>query len=247
MIDYELPKNWKDLQNKVAEILDDIGFKTEVDKKIETVRGTVKVDVFSVDETQSPTVKYLCECKHWDSKIPQTIVHAFRTVVQDYGANFGIIISKIGFQSGAYTTAQNTNIKLVNWYEFQDIFEDKWFPAISDRLYNDFERLVTYTEPLIPTSICKKLDKMNKEEVDVFKNLCNKYSLIATTILHFKYGRFGEDIWKRFKFPFDIPVPSDDPNKEKTVKIHSLREYIDFLTFWGKEGLREFNALFKEN
>jgi restriction system protein len=145
MIDHELPKDWRDLQKKVAEILADIGFKTEIEKELITARGKTEVDVFAIDESQLPPATYLCECKHWESKIPQTIVHSFRTIVQDYGANFGLIISKRGFQSGAYDAVKNTNIKLVNWYEFQDIFEDKWFPAITDRLYNDFERLVTYT------------------------------------------------------------------------------------------------------
>jgi restriction system protein len=244
MIDHKLPKDWRDLQNKVAEILSDIGFKTEVAKEIETVRGKVEVDVFSVDETQSPSVKYLCECKHWNSRIPQNVVHAFRTVVQDYGANFGFIISKIGFQSGSYTTAQNTNIKLVSWYEFQDVFEDKWFPAITDRIYNSLERICSYTEPMY---VSKKLDKLSKEELDVFKKLRSKYLFVGSVITHLKFGRiYDDDFWKRFNFPLNLPVPSDDPNDKKTLEVYSLREYVEFFNFWGTEGLREFNNLFKE-
>ena len=138
MIDHRLPNDWKDLQEKVAQILSDIGYETEIEKDIPTARGKVNVDVFAVDKSQSPNVCYICECKYWENKIPQTVVHSFRTVVQDYGANFGIIISKNGFQEGSYEAVNKTNISLVDWFGFQKMFEAKWLPAISERVYGSF-------------------------------------------------------------------------------------------------------------
>jgi hypothetical protein len=47
-------------------------------------------------------VKYkpiiLVECKFWAKSISQETIHAFRTVVADFGANLGFIVSKNGFQ-----------------------------------------------------------------------------------------------------------------------------------------------------
>jgi predicted helicase len=70
----------------------------------------------------------LVECKFWDSSIPQDTVHSFHTVMTGAGANTGFIISKIGFQSGAYEAAQkNTNIHLLTWKGFQHKFGRQWY------------------------------------------------------------------------------------------------------------------------
>src|SRR5690554_488282 len=100
MIESKLPETWEDLQNKVALILMECGFEAETPKIIETVRGKVEIDVFAIDNSVKPNTTYLCECKYWKNPIPQTVIHAFRTVISDYGANWGLIISSNGFQSG---------------------------------------------------------------------------------------------------------------------------------------------------
>ncbi len=243
MIDHQLPKLWKELQQKVAEIFEEIGYKTEIEKEIKTVRGQVKVDVFSVDETQTPDIVYICECKHWERLIPKTIVHAFRTVVQDFGANLGIIISKKGFQRGAHEAARNTNIKLVDWFGFQEMFEEKWLSAISETVYNKFQALIDYTEPLVPNYIDRRIDQLGKEKtIPKFLKLRRKYTIIGMMILHIKFGRFYEKPEDRIKFPRALPVPIDR-NVTKTTEIHSFREYINYLMFWGKKGLEEFGKL----
>lgn len=74
------------------------------------------------------------ECKNWATKIPQSVVHSLRSVVDDIGANAGYIISKQGFQSGAYEVASNTNIKLLSWQEFQELFAEQWYWACFTKL-----------------------------------------------------------------------------------------------------------------
>ncbi len=113
--------DWRDLQHKVVSILHICGCESDVERTIETVRGKVDVHVHVIDSTTSPKLTYLCECKHWSSAVPKIVVHSFRTVVSDYGAHVGFLISRNGFQSGAYEGAQNSNIRLVNWFEFQDL------------------------------------------------------------------------------------------------------------------------------
>jgi len=60
----------------------------------------------------------LVECKYWKRPIPQTVVHAFRTVVADSGANVGLIVSLNGFQAGADSAALLSNVHLIDWYIF---------------------------------------------------------------------------------------------------------------------------------
>ncbi|MDT2006672.1 restriction endonuclease [Rhodococcus opacus] len=116
------PDNWRDLQEKVADVLRISGFDpVSIEKTIEQTRGSVDVDVYAVDPATSPELIYICECKHWSTPVPRTVVHAFQTVVAQHGAHLGLIVSRNGFQSGAYEAAQQTNIKLVNWFEFQQL------------------------------------------------------------------------------------------------------------------------------
>jgi len=209
MIDSKLPKDWKDLQDRVAEILGEIGYETDTEKVIKTVRGTAKVDVFAADKTQSPNIVYLCECKHWESFVPKTIIHAFRTVVQDFGANYGIVISKRGFQKGAYETAKNTNIKLVDWFSFQDMFEKKWLPAISQNLHDKYQLFLDCTEPLVSTHIDRKIKQIaqrGKKIIPIFLELRQKYFKLGFRILAFSMETHPS-VSRIMEFPLQVEVP----------------------------------------
>lgn len=96
------PRDWQELQVLVADIFDTIGYQTEIGKVIATVRGAKEIDVYALDERKNPKLVLLCECKYWKNPVKQEIVHAFRTIIQDFGANLGFIIARNGFQSGAY-------------------------------------------------------------------------------------------------------------------------------------------------
>jgi hypothetical protein len=97
------------------------------------------VDVFARDVSQSPSLTYIAECKLWNKAVPQTVVHAFRTVVTDSGAHVGFLISSSGFQSGGHEAAKNSNIKLVTWPEFQSLFVERW----KEGWYESLKRLLT--------------------------------------------------------------------------------------------------------
>ncbi|WP_134355995.1 restriction endonuclease [Flavobacterium psychrophilum] len=127
MITSEVPKTWKNLQTKVGEILEGCGFKIEIEKIVESVRGKVEIDVYAIEEIDGRKYSVLCECKYWKTNIPQTIIHAFRTVVNDTGCNIGYIITTSKFQSGAKESVTKSNVELLTWYEFQSLFFDSWF------------------------------------------------------------------------------------------------------------------------
>jgi hypothetical protein len=248
MIYHQLPSNWQDLQNKVAEIFADMGFATEVEKHIETVRGGVNIDVYAIDKTHSPELIYLCECKHWGNPVPQMVVQAFRTVVQDYGANIGFIISEKGFQKGAFENVKNTNITLINWNEFQNTFEDKWLKGISIKLSNQFRMLIKYTDYLLDSSIIERLKQMTESENELFNKLALKYLPIGIQLLALKTGvQYPNlaDIRERLKLPVNVQLPTEKANEMKTIVINSLKEYMNYLQLHGNEGLSEFDKLFK--
>ncbi len=121
------PTSWKDLQNKVGELLFECGFQVEVEKVIKTVRSDIEIDVYAEENIDGRVYSILCECKYWGSAIPQTIVHAFRTVISDIGTNVGYIITTSEFQSGSVRTSENTNIELLTWEKFQNLFFMSWY------------------------------------------------------------------------------------------------------------------------
>ena len=86
------PQDWEDLEAKVCQIFTEAGCIASRGKTLTTVRGPVDVDVVVQDTTRRPHTLILCECKSWNRKIPRTVVHAFRTVVQDSGASLGDIL-----------------------------------------------------------------------------------------------------------------------------------------------------------
>ena len=128
------PANWQQLEHLVAQILRGSGFKTEITKTITTVRGKVEVDVYAEKEQGVESI-IICECKYWKEKIPQTVIHSFRTVVNDYGANQGYIIAKKGFQKGVYSAIEKSNTSILNWGEFQEKFKRDWLLQVIDTNY----------------------------------------------------------------------------------------------------------------
>lgn len=71
MIEREPGTDWRDLQRRVAAILQECGLHTEVGKSVTTARGTVVIDVWALDRTTTPPALYFCECKRWSTAVPQ--------------------------------------------------------------------------------------------------------------------------------------------------------------------------------
>ena len=147
MITNKMPGDWQTLQRWTAEILVECGLAAEVEAKCEGVRGRVEVDVVAVDRRYDRKYTVFVECKLWESNIPQHVVHAFRSVVADGGANVGYIVSKKGFQSGCYASVENTVVKLLSWDEFQDEFEQQWyFSYFKVRAQSELSQLLSYID-----------------------------------------------------------------------------------------------------
>ena len=173
------PKNWQDLQNKVAYILQSCGYQVETPKTIQTVRGAVEVDVLA--KTDEMTI--ICECKYWKYKVPQNVIFSFRTIIQVIGANKGIVIAENGFQKGAYENAKHTNIELKTWSEFALQFKNKY-------LISNIEKLLKIRRKLFRLASDKPeykafYDVLNEEqriEVNKYRNALMKITYIITEL-----------------------------------------------------------------
>lgn len=252
-----MPTDWKDLQQQVSQILKECGLEADLEKRIETVRGTVEIDVYAKDSTQTPAVIYLCECKHWESSVPQTIVHAFRTVVADYGANFGLIISSKAFQSGAYEAAKNSNVQLLTWIEFQELFVERWINNyMLPRIYREADPLIEYTEP-VNSRIFRKADALPKKKQKRFIQLRRQYQFLAYFALNISIQSSiaasfisSPIIGSRLpELPMKNAMRTENHNIEGGLPIdlinaESLREFLNIISKHIQEGVYYFDELF---
>ncbi|OEU66334.1 MAG: hypothetical protein BA863_10670 [Desulfovibrio sp. S3730MH75] len=140
----ENPTDWKDLQWYVAKLLNEVGFNAEVERKIESVRGTVEIDVYAEEQTTSGINRIIVECKFWESNIPQEKIHALRTVSQDLGINKAYFVAKKGFQSGAHVAAQHSIIELLSYNEFITLFKKQWYESFLKDYHKKLNDLKKY-------------------------------------------------------------------------------------------------------
>lgn len=130
-------KDWKDLQDKVAAFFLEMGYHAVTPADVElSGRGVKEVDALVEDKRASVRTLILAECKWWGTAIPQDVVHAFSTVVQGAGANFGFIISRVGFQAGALEATKNTNITLLTFEQLQQAYGAEWYRVHLEQLLN---------------------------------------------------------------------------------------------------------------
>lgn len=242
------PSDWRDLQAQLARILGECGLAVEIEKSIETVRGAVSIDVYAEDATRKPTTLYLCECKHWSSAVPKTVVHAFRTVVSDYGANWGLIISSSGFQRGAYEAASNSNVRLLDWAEFQDLFVDLWIERhMVPRIREEGDALVEYTEP-VNSRIFRKADALEPELQEQFIALRNQYMVLAFFALQLYIlptpieSRLPELPMKKGMRPGQSAIEGGLP--EDLLEAVTLRQFLDTLCGHLQTGVAAFDKVF---
>ena len=105
---------WRQFQEETAEFFRSLGCDAQVEAKIIGARAEHKIDVWVRFTKFGLETKWVIECKDWNSGIPKEKVLALKSIVEDVGADRGILISAAGFQSGAVRACENTNITLTD-------------------------------------------------------------------------------------------------------------------------------------
>ena len=104
--------NWREYQEAVAEVFRKLGCNAEVNKTVCGARGSHDVDVYVTFEKFGYECRWIIECKLWSTRVDRSAVLTLQSITQNVGADRGLIFSESGFQSGAQTAAQNTNVLL---------------------------------------------------------------------------------------------------------------------------------------
>lgn len=243
MITNKEPKSWQDLQTQVALILEECGFDVEVEKKIQTVRGEVELDVYAEEIIKGRKYSIAVECKNWRNNIPQSVVHSFRTVIADLGINSGYIVAKKGFQSGAFSAVDLTNIELLTWSEFQVQFFESWYEnyftnAVADKLSG----LMTYSEPFLPPWF-RAMESSDQDLYLSYKNQFDSFGMIMQSMGPWTLISRPDEIVKLPIIDSLTPSKEHDTIPSEILNEKFYREFLNLAVNHGEYALGLFREL----
>jgi hypothetical protein len=214
------PNDWKELEELTQQAFEEMGYESNRDYPLVTVRGNARIDVHAVKTSSPIPAIVLCECKYWDKPVDQNTILSFRTICQDSGAHFGLIISRRGFQTGAETARSSTNVHLMNFTEFQDTFFNEWKTGA-------FTILSRMRDQLLP--IQRAVAGYQKYGLDLVDgtsvqgiDCLNKFAIVMGWDHKFADYFIGNE-----SFPATIIDPRGDPRHIQRVTIKSHREYLE--------------------
>lgn len=104
---------WRDYQERAAYYFF-LGMDVTIDERVIGARGDHDVDVVVRQSRAGIAQMWVVECKLWRRRVSKLHVAALASIVQDVGADRGILLSETGFQSGAIRLASFSNITLTS-------------------------------------------------------------------------------------------------------------------------------------
>jgi Restriction endonuclease len=142
--------NWRDYQEETARFFRSLGYDAVIEENFEGARGTHCVDVVLHFSRHAFSCLWIVECKAWSSKIRKEKVLAFQGIVEDVGADKGIILSEKGFQRGCYPCAKRTNILLSSLSALRKTHQKDLHRAFVDSMIFELERAMSRATKLAP-------------------------------------------------------------------------------------------------
>jgi len=112
--------DWKYYQNEVAKLFREFGCDIETDLPIQGARRKHAVDVWIKFNRFGVHKFWIAECKLCDRRITREKVLTLKALIEDVGADRGILIAEAGHQSDAYAEASKTNILLTTLAELRE-------------------------------------------------------------------------------------------------------------------------------
>lgn len=135
--------DWKEYQEEAAEFFRSLGLAASTNVTMKGVRTEHDVDVLVEIDVSGFTIRWIVECKHWKDPVNKLHVLALREIVSDIGADRGIVLCEVGFQSGAVEAANLTNVQISSLGELSMTSRDA---IASFRLKELFDRVTVCRE-----------------------------------------------------------------------------------------------------
>ena len=132
--------NWKNYQIETANFFQSLGLSAETDVTIQGIRTKHDIDVLVKSNHAGFEAIWIIECKYWQTKVSKLHVLALRGIVNDTGADRGILLAENGFQSGAIEAANLTNVQVTS---LSNVEKSASSAIIAMQLRDIFDRLIT--------------------------------------------------------------------------------------------------------
>ncbi len=209
--------DWKQYQEQTAEFFRSLGCDAEVEAKVTGVRAEHKIDVWVRFKKFGLETRWVVECKHWNSAIPKEKVLALRSVVEDVGADRGILISGAGFQSGAVRASENTNITLTDLDGLKETAQEDLVSSVLHRIETRAVELKYALHDLYASEQTSPNSWTSTPRPGVDGNAV-MHTIGKLAVLEYGFDRI------RLKKP-PYPVKFDDTGQRKVV-VDTLDEFV---------------------
>jgi hypothetical protein len=129
-----LAQSWKEYQSQAAELFRELGCDANVEQNVRGARAEHVVDVWVRFKKFGLETSWVVECKCWKSAVTKEKVLALKSIVEDVGADRGLLLSKSGFQAGAIRAAESTNITLTDLDDLKSSVQRDLFESLLQRI-----------------------------------------------------------------------------------------------------------------
>ena len=240
--------NWQDLHVKVVQLFREMDYIAEMGQILELAgRGRKEIDVVVTDPLASYNRIYLIECKYLGKEVPQEVIHSFKTVMEETGANTDLpLLARTDSNGERFDAARYTNIKLLTFEQLQHQYGDEWFRKKTEKVMFEVERLNTIYRLHFDQSnivcICNSLffhSEHLRHRLAYFHRWTANLKLCAMGTSPESY--LGPE-------PIKLPANPVDPlsRSEEWFEIPTVRDYSSMLTGAAKQCADEFDDLFRE-
>ena len=107
------------MKSKLLNYSEILGCSVEVRATVKGARAKHKTDVWVRFNRFGIEANWVVDCKFWRTPVTKEKVLALISVVDDVGADRGILVSHRGFQTGAVRAAEHTNVTLTSLEELR--------------------------------------------------------------------------------------------------------------------------------
>ncbi|RZK43405.1 MAG: restriction endonuclease [Pedobacter sp.] len=119
-----MEKGWFKFQEDIKSIFTEMGCDAQSNAKLVGARTTHDIDVLIRSRYLGQPIQWIIEAKNWNKKVSKLHVLALRKIVEETGADKGILVSQKGFQSGALEAAELSNIELLTFDQLIELTKE---------------------------------------------------------------------------------------------------------------------------
>lgn len=104
-------KKWQDYESRIFEILSAYHLHDKIERNVK-IKGRYskrsrQIDIYISQTIHGHSFTTVIECKYYNKKIDVKTVESFISMVDDIGADYGILVTELGYSKSAFLRAAN--------------------------------------------------------------------------------------------------------------------------------------------